>query len=143
MAKYDQNYDIRDRARFLRQLVLPDEATALSKYAKKILLAAKPAPVLESAYKGERLGGGSGSVSTGEAEGHVPHLKLVHPLEFINDLLLSNMKDGQSILTKRYCLLSPFVPFEFSNTKFAPSRLKSCNTMPHTCKTLGCGEWGM
>ena len=53
MAKYDQNYDIRDRARFLRQLVLPNEGTALSKYAKKILLAAKPAPVLESAYKGE------------------------------------------------------------------------------------------
>ena len=53
MAKYDQNYDIRDRARFLRQLVVPSEATALSKYAKKILLAAKPAPVLESAYKGE------------------------------------------------------------------------------------------
>lgn len=52
LAKYDQNYDIRDRARFLRQLVLPDEATALSKYAKKILLASKPAPVLESPYKG-------------------------------------------------------------------------------------------
>lgn len=53
MAKYDQNYDIRDRARFLRQLVLPAEGTALSKYAKKILLASKPAPVLESAYKGK------------------------------------------------------------------------------------------
>ncbi len=25
LAKYDLNYDIRDRARFLRQLVLPDE----------------------------------------------------------------------------------------------------------------------
>ena len=25
LAKYDQNYDIRDRARFLRQLVLPGE----------------------------------------------------------------------------------------------------------------------
>lgn len=25
LAKYDQNYDIRDRARFLRQLVLPEE----------------------------------------------------------------------------------------------------------------------
>ena len=25
LAKYDQNYDIRDRARFLRQLVVPDE----------------------------------------------------------------------------------------------------------------------
>ena len=25
LAKYDLNYDIRDRARFLRQLVLPEE----------------------------------------------------------------------------------------------------------------------
>ena len=55
MAKYDQNYDIRYRAQFLRQLVLPNEATALSKFTKKIFLAAKPAPVLESAYKGERV----------------------------------------------------------------------------------------
>ena len=27
LAKYDQNYDIRDRARFLRQLVLPEEVS--------------------------------------------------------------------------------------------------------------------
>jgi AP-3 complex subunit beta len=53
LAKYDQNYDIRDRARFLRQLVFPDdgEETALSKYAKKILMASKPAPLLESNFK--------------------------------------------------------------------------------------------
>jgi AP-3 complex subunit beta len=57
LAKYDQNYDIRDRARFLKQLVTPPEGeeTALSKYAKKILLAPKPAPVLESAFKGYNL----------------------------------------------------------------------------------------
>lgn len=54
LAKYDQNYDIRDRARFLRQLILPGEkAGVLSKHAKKIFLAAKPAPVLESKFKGE------------------------------------------------------------------------------------------
>ena len=54
LAKYDQNYDIRDRARFLRQMILPGEkAGALSKYAKKIFLATKPAPVLESKFKGE------------------------------------------------------------------------------------------
>eukprot|EP00731_Ephydatia_muelleri_P016792 Em0009g1216a len=53
MAKYDQNYDVRDRARFLRQLVQPEgeQDTALSQYAKKILMATKPAPVLESNYK--------------------------------------------------------------------------------------------
>ncbi len=56
LAKYDQNYDIRDRARFLRSLVLPGEKSgALSKHAKKIFLAAKPAPVLESRFKGACL----------------------------------------------------------------------------------------
>lgn len=53
LAKYDQNYDIRDRSRFLRQLVLPsgEKAGILSKYIKKIFLATKPAPVLESKFK--------------------------------------------------------------------------------------------
>ena len=54
LAKYDQNYDIRDRARFLRQLIFPGEkGGALSKHAKKIFLAPKPAPVLESVFKGK------------------------------------------------------------------------------------------
>lgn len=54
LAKYDQNYDIRDRSRFLRQLVLPSgEKGLLAKYAKKIFLHTKPAPVLESRFKGE------------------------------------------------------------------------------------------
>ncbi|KAI1905237.1 hypothetical protein AGOR_G00014050 [Albula goreensis] len=52
LGKYDQNYDIRDRTRFIRQLIVPNEKSgALSKYAKRILLAPKPAPVLESAFK--------------------------------------------------------------------------------------------
>ncbi|XP_026058165.1 AP-3 complex subunit beta-2-like isoform X3 [Carassius auratus] len=52
LAKYDQNYDIRDRARFIRQLIVPtDKSGALSKYAKKLFLALKPAPVLESTFK--------------------------------------------------------------------------------------------
>ena len=53
LAKYDQNYDIRDRSRFLRQLILPGEkGCVLAKYAKKIFLATKPAPVLESKFQG-------------------------------------------------------------------------------------------
>lgn len=57
LAKYDQNYDIRDRARFIRQLIVPTEKSgALSKYAKKLFLALKPAPVLESPFKGTRAG---------------------------------------------------------------------------------------
>ncbi|XP_066993288.2 AP-3 complex subunit beta-1 isoform X2 [Anabrus simplex] len=51
LARYDMNYDIRDRARFLRQFIFPTEPTKLSKHAKKIFLATKPAPVLESKFK--------------------------------------------------------------------------------------------
>ncbi|KAM4635430.1 AP-3 complex subunit beta-1 [Polymixia lowei] len=52
LGKYDQNYDIRDRTRFIRQLIVPNEKSgALGKYARRILLAPKPAPVLESAFK--------------------------------------------------------------------------------------------
>nr|CAH0100612.1 unnamed protein product [Daphnia galeata] len=52
LAKYDQNYDIRDRTRFLRHLVFPStEHALLAKYAKKIFLASKPAPVIESVFK--------------------------------------------------------------------------------------------
>ncbi|CAN7998896.1 unnamed protein product [Ixodes hexagonus] len=53
LAKYDQNYDIRDRVRFLRQLVMPqgETGTTLSKHAKKFLLASKPAPVLQSKFE--------------------------------------------------------------------------------------------
>lgn len=53
LAKYDQNYDIRDRARFTRQLIVPSEqGGVLSRHAKKLFLAPKPAPVLESSFKG-------------------------------------------------------------------------------------------
>ncbi|XP_038661475.1 AP-3 complex subunit beta-1 isoform X1 [Scyliorhinus canicula] len=52
VAKYDQNYDIRDRTRFIKQLIVPNEKSgALSKYAKKIFLVQKPAPILESPFK--------------------------------------------------------------------------------------------
>uniref|UniRef100_A0A672HMW0 AP-3 complex subunit beta n=1 Tax=Salarias fasciatus TaxID=181472 RepID=A0A672HMW0_SALFA len=52
LGKYDQNYDIRDRTRFIRQLIVPSEKSgALNKYARRILLAPKPAPVLESSFK--------------------------------------------------------------------------------------------
>ncbi|XP_034458457.1 AP-3 complex subunit beta-1 isoform X2 [Hippoglossus hippoglossus] len=52
LGKYDQNYDIRDRTRFIRQLIVPSEkGGALNKYARRILLAPKPAPVLQSAFK--------------------------------------------------------------------------------------------
>ncbi|KAJ6634165.1 AP-3 complex subunit beta-1 [Pseudolycoriella hygida] len=54
LARYDQNYDIRDRARFLKQFIFPasGQPTVLSRNARKIFLATKPAPLLESKYQG-------------------------------------------------------------------------------------------
>ncbi len=54
LAKYDQDYDIRDRARFMRAFLFPPaghENDRLIKNAKKIFLAVKPAPVTESKFK--------------------------------------------------------------------------------------------
>ncbi|CAF1101511.1 unnamed protein product [Didymodactylos carnosus] len=49
LAKYDKNYDTRDKARLLRALLIQSEKCPnLSRYAKKILLVSKPAPTLES-----------------------------------------------------------------------------------------------
>lgn len=54
LARYDQNYDIRDRSRFLRQFICPSNGTTtiLSENARRVFLAAKPAPTLESKYHG-------------------------------------------------------------------------------------------
>lgn len=53
LAKYDQNYDIRDRARFLRRFILDedDPDKKLPELAKRIFLASKPAPTLTSRFK--------------------------------------------------------------------------------------------
>lgn len=52
LARYDINYDIRDRARFLKQFIFPNngKTNVLSEAAKKVFLSAKPAPTLESKY---------------------------------------------------------------------------------------------
>lgn len=51
LARYDQNYDIRDRSRLLRQILFPqNENSVLTKNAKKIFLATKPAPLLQSKF---------------------------------------------------------------------------------------------
>ncbi|XP_053679944.1 AP-3 complex subunit beta-2 [Anopheles nili] len=60
LARYDPNYDIRDRARFLKPFLLasPDGADAagsiLVAKARKIFLSEKPAPTLESLYHGRK-----------------------------------------------------------------------------------------
>uniref|UniRef100_A0A0R3WLS4 AP complex subunit beta n=1 Tax=Hydatigena taeniaeformis TaxID=6205 RepID=A0A0R3WLS4_HYDTA len=57
LAKYDQNYDVRDRSRVFRALIFPKpidpakpELSYLTRNVKKILLATKPAPVLRSTF---------------------------------------------------------------------------------------------
>lgn len=53
LAKYDKNYDIRDRARFLKHFLDDENNTEkkLPQLAKRIFLAPKPAPTLTSRYK--------------------------------------------------------------------------------------------
>ncbi|OAD53409.1 AP-3 complex subunit beta-2 [Eufriesea mexicana] len=53
LAKYDQNYDIRDRARFLRRFIFDEDGhkKKLPQLAKRIFLAPKPAPTLTSRFK--------------------------------------------------------------------------------------------
>uniref|UniRef100_H2Z3B2 AP-3 complex subunit beta n=1 Tax=Ciona savignyi TaxID=51511 RepID=H2Z3B2_CIOSA len=76
LGKYDQSYDIRDRSRFIRHLIMPSSELAngqIHKHAKKILLAPKPAPVLESPFKGSRDAYQLGSLShaiNAEANGY-------------------------------------------------------------------------
>lgn len=59
LAKYDQNYDIRDRARFLRFFIFEEEEEGndekpkrkLQEFAQRIFLTPKPAPTLTSRFK--------------------------------------------------------------------------------------------
>ncbi|XP_055614239.1 AP-3 complex subunit beta-2 [Uranotaenia lowii] len=56
LARYDQNYDIRDRARYLKQFIFPasGNVTILAQSARSIFLAKKPAPSFESKYDGRK-----------------------------------------------------------------------------------------
>ncbi len=56
LAKYDLNYDLRDRARLIRGLLLTKD-NRLHKKAKKFFLSEKPAPNLKSTFSGEERGG--------------------------------------------------------------------------------------
>jgi hypothetical protein len=59
LARYDQNYDIRDRSRLLRQVLFPqNENSKICEKAREIFLANKPAPLLVSKFIGkERFSG--------------------------------------------------------------------------------------
>lgn len=54
LARFDQNYDIRDRARLLKHFLQNNNGTLSSQF-EKIFLAQKPAPLLQSQFKGKNL----------------------------------------------------------------------------------------
>ncbi|XP_052377394.1 AP-3 complex subunit beta-1-like isoform X5 [Oncorhynchus keta] len=114
LGKYDQNYDIRDRTRFIRQLIVPNEKSgALGKYARRILLAPKPAPVLESTYKDRdryQLGTLSHTINT-KASGYLElsdwpavapdqSVRNVEVIEPVKEWAPSPGKTGKSKLSK-------------------------------------------
>ncbi|KAM3720376.1 AP-3 complex subunit [Dirofilaria immitis] len=49
LARFDQNYDIRDRCRFLRNLLFSDNK--LSAFANEIFITEKPSPTTQSTFK--------------------------------------------------------------------------------------------
>lgn len=51
LARFDQSYDIRDRCRFLRNLLFSDNK--LSAFANEIFITEKPSPTTQSTFKGE------------------------------------------------------------------------------------------
>nr|XP_022915236.1 AP-3 complex subunit beta-2 isoform X1 [Onthophagus taurus] len=51
LARYDQDYDIRDRARLLKPFVQEGKLNILSRRAEEIFLGPKPAPQLQSHFK--------------------------------------------------------------------------------------------
>ncbi|KAF5270811.1 hypothetical protein FQA39_LY08328 [Lamprigera yunnana] len=73
LAKYDQNYDIRDRTRLLKQFTLNKNGKITTEIGS-ILLATKPAPLLHSQFQGReqlQLGSLSHYIS-GRAAGYEP-----------------------------------------------------------------------
>ncbi|XP_018099942.1 AP-3 complex subunit beta-1 isoform X2 [Xenopus laevis] len=116
LGKYDQNYDIRDRTRFVKQLIVPNEKSgALSKYAKKIFLAQKPAPVLESSFKDReqfQLGTLSHTLNT-KATGYMelsdwpgvapdPSVRNVEPSEPVKKITMLEMANTEKSSDKFY-----------------------------------------
>lgn len=57
LARYDTSYDVRDRARLLKRFIDPEdkERSHILKHAATVFLAEKPAPVMESKFKGVYL----------------------------------------------------------------------------------------
>lgn len=103
LARYDENYDIRDRARFLKPFIFPadNKETILSKNARKIFLAAKPAPLLESKYHGReqyQLGSLSHYLNIRATGYHdLPPFPIEAPDSSVRDTVLESDRDTISV----------------------------------------------
>ena len=51
LGRYDLSYDIRDKSRMYRNLLIQSGDNILPKYAKKLIVSHKPAPLFRSPYK--------------------------------------------------------------------------------------------
>ncbi|VDK80020.1 unnamed protein product [Gongylonema pulchrum] len=63
LARFDQSYDIRDRCRFLRNLLFTDNK--LSASASEIFNTEKPSPASQSTFKGKSFGNNKELVTKG------------------------------------------------------------------------------
>lgn len=108
LAKYDQNYDIRDRARFLKFMLFPaDRAEGtnnLKKKAKKVFLVEKPAPVLQSLFKdrGEYQLGSLSHMIDAKANGYqeLPDFPDEQPDPTVRNVEMQPVWGNQFLLTK-------------------------------------------
>ncbi|XP_076231306.1 adaptor related protein complex 3 subunit ruby isoform X2 [Calliopsis andreniformis] len=106
LAKYDQNYDIRDRARFLRHFIFEeDEHKKLPQLAKRIFLAPKPAPTLTSRFKNSEFQLGTLSHYLDmPCAGYrpLPSFPKVAPDPSVRDIPSGNMRDTREEYYRKY-----------------------------------------
>ena len=106
LAKYDQNYDIRDRARFLRHFIFEDdEHKQLPQLAKRIFLAPKPAPTLTSRFKNSEFQLGTLSHYLDmPCAGYrsLPPFPKVAPDQSVRDIASGNTKDTREEYYRKY-----------------------------------------
>jgi len=106
LAKYDQNYDIRDRARFLKFLLFPvaEAGNNLKKKAKKIFLVEKPAPILQSLFKdrGQYQLGSLSHMIDNKAAGYqeLPEFPDEKPDSSVRNVEMEPVYGNQFLLTK-------------------------------------------
>eukprot|EP00004_Rigifila_ramosa_P023102 TRINITY_DN642_c0_g2_i2.p1 TRINITY_DN642_c0_g2~~TRINITY_DN642_c0_g2_i2.p1 ORF type:complete len:1132 (-),score=298.47 TRINITY_DN642_c0_g2_i2:41-3292(-) len=74
LCRYDRNYDIRDRSRFLRRSLAENRTPQIKRHARELFLSAKPQPVLVYPSEGRRrlFMGTLSHVLSQEIKGYTP-----------------------------------------------------------------------